>query len=140
MGLKCDKFITNKMTLREFTCFPELPPYLRFHIITFISKKEFSQLQRVNHELYELCSGKLSETTILTYGSGITERLYEERVKNFFPQELIDLKNNIMSWQEFYHRVDKFDPNNFNKYIKDGNLLELQYVKYNIQLWKIRNF
>ena len=93
------------MTLAEFKYFPELPQYLRFRILTCLSIDDFKKIKFVNREFYELCSGKLTEEIILTYGSQITEHLYKERCSINFSSEICELKDETISWKEFYYCV-----------------------------------
>lgn len=117
------------MTLTEFKHFPELPQYLRFHILLYVQTEDFPNIKYVNRELYELCSGKLSEEIRLRYGSQITDRLYHERAKSFILKQVYRIYDYSISWKEFYYSVlNCMKKRDIHTYITTGNLLKIKIL------------
>lgn len=88
-----------------------LPQYAHYEVLVQTHPDDFPQLCRANRELIELCSGYLSDATVLAYGSNITERLYYDRSKRWFDSKLLKAKSESMSWREFYIRLNNFVEN-----------------------------
>ena len=91
---------------------------------------EFKKLCMTNKEISAICSG--------VGGNKFTQKLYQERSKNFFSRGVLSFKPTEMSWKEFYDRVYDFNlrlekSKNHNYFIKElmreGKLMEMKLLK-----------
>ena len=109
-----------------------LPPHIQFEILVLTPPEDFSNVCRANREI---CSGRLSDATKLTYGDQITERLYKERSEKWFSEEVLAYKELNMTWQNFYKRIEMMSKldikyiDQFEKLIEKNQLMELKILQ-----------
>ena len=87
--------------------FDTLPFYEQLELLIRIPNREFQQLCRVNRTLASICSGQPNADIVANFGPGISEQLYESRVKYHYDEKFLKFRENEMSWREFYNRLTK---------------------------------
>lgn len=79
-----------------------LPLYPMLNILINADEEKFKLLCMTNSELNDICKGNLTKEFISKYGN-LTEELYEGRVRNYVPAEIITYaKPQYSTWREFY--------------------------------------
>ncbi len=100
----------------------ELNELEKINLLAQVDDNTFESLCLTNKDYARICTHKFFK-----------ERLYEERTKAKFNDEVIELKENNISWYEFYNRLIKFlkehkDITLANEYAKEGKLFELKIL------------
>lgn len=104
-----------------------LPLYPMLNILINADEEKFKLLCMTNSELNDICKGNLTKEFISKYGN-LTEELYEGRVRNYVPAEIITYaKPQYSTWREFYTAYKDAD-NTLHLYISNDDEESLQNI------------
>ncbi len=101
---------------------PDLNEFEKINLLAHVDDDTFESLCLANKEYYRICTNKFFK-----------ERLYEERTKVKFTNEVITFKEQNMSWYDFYIRLNSLliKEKNIelaNEYARRGMLMELKIL------------
>ena len=117
--------------------YSDLPFYEKYEVLVTLPHEKFKLFCMADKETAGVCSGTSTPEILNAHGSNITERLYEQRIKNIFSSSFLRYREEGITWREFYNRLTKFYDNlgksqNHAFYakqlIRQGKLMELKIL------------